>query len=65
MELVVIPKVMHDDSEKVKDVVVCLPSVKRDSDFALCIRDRADDSLVMPCNLIYNLPTRCVMRLRY
>jgi len=65
MELVVIPKVMHNDSEKVKDVVVCLPSVKRDSDFALYIRDRADNGLVMPYNLIYNPPMRCVVRLRY
>jgi hypothetical protein len=28
VELIVVPKVMYNDSEKVKDVVVCLPSIK-------------------------------------
>ena len=33
MELVVVPKVVNNNPKKVKDVVVCLLSVKRDSQF--------------------------------
>jgi hypothetical protein len=47
MELIVIPKVVHNNAEKVKDVVISLPSVKRDCDFTSRISDRSDDRLVV------------------
>jgi hypothetical protein len=33
MKLVVIPKVVHNNTEKVEDVVVGLPSIKGDGQF--------------------------------
>ena len=39
MKLIVIPKVVHNDSKKVKDVVICLLSIEGDSNFALCASD--------------------------
>ena len=47
MELVVVPKVMHNNPKEVKDVVVCLLSIKRDRDFASCISDRLDDYFIV------------------
>jgi hypothetical protein len=47
MELIVIPKVVHNNAEKVKDVVVSLPSIKRDSNFASYISDRSYDRFVV------------------
>jgi hypothetical protein len=47
MELVVIPKVVHNNAEKVKDIVIGLLSVKRDRDFASRISNRSDDRLIV------------------
>jgi hypothetical protein len=33
VEFIVVSKVIHDDTEKVEDVVVGLPSIKGDSQF--------------------------------
>jgi hypothetical protein len=33
IEFVIVPKIMHNDTEKVKDVVVSLPSIKGNSQF--------------------------------
>jgi hypothetical protein len=33
VEFVILSEIMHNDTEKVKDVVIGLPSVKRDSQF--------------------------------
>jgi hypothetical protein len=47
VEPVVVPKVVHNNPKEVKDAVVSLLSVKRDSDFALCLSDRFDDFRVI------------------
>lgn len=47
MEFVVVPKVVHNNTKKVKDVVISLLSVKRDSDFASRISDRSDNRRVV------------------
>jgi hypothetical protein len=31
IEFVIVPKIMHDDTKKVKDVVISLPSIKGNS----------------------------------
>jgi hypothetical protein len=43
MELIVIPKVVYNNTEKVKDVVICLLSIKGDSNFTLYASDRSND----------------------
>jgi hypothetical protein len=65
MELIVIPKVVYNNAEKVKDVVVGLLSVKRDRDFASRISDRSDDRLVVFRVLRKYLRTRGIWRLGY
>ena len=65
MELVVIPKVVHNNAEKVKDVVVSLLSVKRDYNLPFSISDRADDYLVVLRKFVHYLATRRVVRFRY
>jgi hypothetical protein len=60
VELVVIPKVVHNNAEKVKDVVISLLSVKRDRDFASRISDRSDDRLVVFRVLRKYLRTRSI-----
>jgi hypothetical protein len=47
MELIVILKVVYNNAEKVKDVVISLLSIKRDYDFASRISDRSDDRLIV------------------
>jgi hypothetical protein len=65
VELIVIPKVVHNNAEKVKDVVVSLLSVKRDRDFASRISDRSDDRLVVFRVLRKYLRTCGIWRLGY
>jgi hypothetical protein len=55
VELVVIPKVVNNNPKKVKDVVVSLLSIKRDSDFTLSYSDRTDNRLFMVLEVGYNL----------
>jgi hypothetical protein len=54
VELIVIPKVVNNNPKKVKDVVVSLPSIKRDSDFALSYSDRMDNRLFVVLEVGYN-----------
>ena len=65
MELVVIPKIVHNNTEKVKDVVVCLLSIKGDSDFALCESDRLNDYRLVLRKFVYYLFVCSVVGLRY
>ena len=65
VELVVIPKVVHNNAEKVKDVVVGLLSVKRDCDLPFSISDGADDYLVVLRKFVHYPATRRVVRSRY
>jgi hypothetical protein len=65
MELVVIPKVVHNNAKKVKDVVVGLLSVKRDHNFASRISNRLDDRLMVFRVLRKYLRTHGIWRLGY
>ena len=65
MKLMVVPKVVHNDPEKVKDVVVSLLSIEGDSDFPLYISNRADNSLFMLRELGDYLRTCSRLRSKY
>jgi len=45
VESIVIPKVVNNNPKKVWDVVIGVPSVKRDSHFPHCSSDRSDNRL--------------------
>jgi hypothetical protein len=65
VEPIVVPKVVYNNPKEVKDVVVGLLSVKRDSDFAPCFSDRFDDFGVILRKFVYNPFSRYIVRLRY
>lgn len=56
---------MHNDPKKVKDIVISLLSIEGDSNFPLCISNRADNSLFMLRELKDYLRTHSRLRSRY
>jgi hypothetical protein len=65
IELIVVPKVVYNNPKKVNDVVICLLSVKRDSNFTLCLSNRFNDRSVIFREFVYNLFAYYSIRLRY
>lgn len=56
---------MHNNAKKVEDIVVCLLSIERDSNFTLRTSNGLDDRLLVLYKLIYYPAARYVMWLRY